>query len=97
MATFHSELERAISYPITGGRRKRYRARIDALLATSPRAAELASALYPGEYETLPDPLSTAVPARRQGRHRLVAEWTAEARAVAKALIRWSPRTPRWI
>ena len=48
VATFHAETERALSYPIRGGRRKRYRARIDALLATSPRAAELAAHAVPG-------------------------------------------------
>jgi predicted metal-dependent phosphoesterase TrpH len=95
VATFHSELERAISYPITGGRRKRYRARIDALLATSPRAAELASALYPGEYETLPDPVSDLFQPGAKDGTRLVAEWTAESRAVARALIRLIAENPK--
>jgi predicted metal-dependent phosphoesterase TrpH len=94
-ATFHSELERAISYPISGGRRKRYRARIDALLATSPRAAELAQALYPGEYETLPDPISDMFRPGAKNGTQLVAEWTAESRAVTKALIRLVADNPK--
>jgi len=93
-ATFHSELERAISYPISGGCRKRYRARIDALLAVSPRAAELAQGLYPGEYETLPDPVSALFTPGRKDGTRLVAEWTTESRAVTKALIRLAADSP---
>ncbi len=95
VATFHSELERAISYPISGGRRKRYRARIDALLATSRRAAELAEALYPGEYETLPDPVSPLFTPGAKDGSRLVAEWTAESRSIVKALIRLVADSPQ--
>jgi hypothetical protein len=58
VATFHAETERALSYPIRSGRRKRYGSRIDALLAASTRAAELARTLYPGDYEVMPDPIS---------------------------------------
>ena len=88
VATFHTRSERAVSYPIRGGRRKRYGSRIDALLATSPRAAELAGALYAGDYELVPDPVSPrfAPAAKRSG--SLVAEWTSEGRSVARALIR---------
>jgi predicted metal-dependent phosphoesterase TrpH/glycosyltransferase involved in cell wall biosynthesis len=94
VATFHSELERTISYPITGGKRKRYGARIDALIAISPRAAELAQTRYPGEYQILPDPVSPLfTPAPKHGT-RLVAEWTTESRAIARALIRLVADSP---
>ncbi len=94
VATFHSELERTISYPITGGKRKRFGARIDALLAVSPRAAELAQTRYPGEYEILPNPVSPLfAPAEKHGT-RLVAEWTTESRAIARAVIRLVADSP---
>jgi predicted metal-dependent phosphoesterase TrpH len=94
VATFHSQLERAIAYPISGGRRKRYRARIDALLATSARAAELAQALYPGEFEILPDPVSPLFAPGEKNGTRLVAEWTTEGRPVTRALIRLVAESP---
>ena len=88
VATFHAETERALSYPIRSGRRKRYGSRIDALLAASARAAELAGTLYPGDYEVMPDPISGIfTPAGKTGT-RVVAEWTGEGRGVARSLIR---------
>ena len=70
VATFHAETERALSYPIRSGRRKRYGSRIDALLAASTRAAELAATLYPGDYEVMPDPISPHLHPCRQDRHQ---------------------------
>ena len=63
--------------------RERYRARIDALMATSPRAAELAGALYPGEYQLMPDPRRRPQfrPGRASGRHR----WWPSGRADGRA------------
>ena len=88
VATFHGETERAVSYPIRSGRRRRYGARIDVLLAASERAADLARPLYPGDYEILPDPIAPAFQpgARRDG--LVVAEWTSESRAVVRSLIK---------
>ena len=54
VATFHTTTERTFVGPIRESRRERYRARIDALIATSPRAAELAAAIYLGDYQLLP-------------------------------------------
>jgi predicted metal-dependent phosphoesterase TrpH/glycosyltransferase involved in cell wall biosynthesis len=94
VATFHSDIERAIAFPIREGRRKRYRARIDRLLATGPRAAELAATLYPGEYELAPDPISSLfAPGAKQG-NRIVCEWTAESRAVVRSLVQLVAATP---
>src|SRR5439155_14723474 len=72
-----------------------HRARIDALLATSPRAAELAQALYPGDYETLPDPVSELFQPGPKDGTQLVAEWTADSRGVSKALIRLIADNPK--
>ena len=95
VATFHGETERAVSYPIRSGRRRRYGARIDALLASSDRAAELAQPLYPGDYEILPDPIA---PVFHPGTRRpglVVAEWTGEGRAVMRSLIKLAADDPR--
>src|SRR5947199_116453 len=43
VATFHSVDPRAVSYPVRDRTRDRYRARIDALVATSPQAAAAAA------------------------------------------------------
>jgi predicted metal-dependent phosphoesterase TrpH/glycosyltransferase involved in cell wall biosynthesis len=94
VATFHAEAERALTYPIRGGSRKRFGARIDALVASTPHAAELAAALYPGDYRIEPDPIAPAfVPGAKSGR-RVVAEWTGDARQVTRALLRMTADTP---
>jgi predicted metal-dependent phosphoesterase TrpH len=94
VATFHAETERALSYPIRSGLRRRYGSRIDALLAASTRAAELAGTLYPGDYEVMPDPISGIfTPAGKTGT-TVVAEWTGEGRGVARSLIRTVADTP---
>ena len=76
VATFHAEFERAINYPLRGGKRKRLAGRIDALIATSPAAAERAAEVYPGEYRVIPaaiDPRLRALPQAggRAGRVRV--------------------------
>ena len=94
VATFHAETERALAYPLREGKRKRFGARIDALVATSPHAQELAAALYPGDYTIEPDPISPAfVPGDKRGR-LVVVEWTSEARQVVRALLRMAADAP---
>jgi predicted metal-dependent phosphoesterase TrpH/glycosyltransferase involved in cell wall biosynthesis len=93
-ATFHSDVERAIPFPLREGRRKRYRARIDRLLATGPRAAELAQTLYRGDYELAPDPIPAAFTAGRKNGNRVICEWTAESRPVVRSLVRLVAQTP---
>ena len=53
-ATFHAIVEPALTYPVRTASRERYLARIDALLATSEQAAELAAEFYPGDYTQIP-------------------------------------------
>ena len=94
VATFHAETERALAYPLRGGSRKRFGARIDALVAVSPQAAQLASALYPGDYRIEPDPIAAAfAPGEKAGR-LVVAEWTGEARQTVRALLRMAADAP---
>ena len=94
VATFHAEAERALAYPLRGGSRKRFGARIDALIAASPQAEQLAAALYPGDYLIEPDPIAPAfAPGEKAGR-QVVAEWTGEARQTVRALLRMAADTP---
>jgi predicted metal-dependent phosphoesterase TrpH len=94
VATFHVETERALAYPLRGGSRKRFGARIDALVATSSHAEELAAALYPGDYVIEPDPIAPAfAPGEKRGR-LVVAEWTSEARQTVRALLRMAADDP---
>ncbi|HEX2589151.1 MAG TPA: glycosyltransferase [Gaiellales bacterium] len=94
VATFHAETERALAYPLRGGSRKRFGARIDALVASSPQAAELAATLYPGDYRIEPDPIAPAfAPGEKAGR-LVVAEWTGEARQTVRALLRMVADAP---
>ena len=47
-ATFHATVEPTLTYPVRTSSRERYLARIDALMATSEQAAELAGRVLPG-------------------------------------------------
>ena len=87
---------RAAPSPTRCGRaaRERYLARIDALLATSPEAAELAPEFYPGDYTLIPAGMFDRFqPGIKPGAH-IVAEWTPESRPVVKALVRMVAATP---
>jgi predicted metal-dependent phosphoesterase TrpH/glycosyltransferase involved in cell wall biosynthesis len=93
-ATFHATVEPALTYPVRPASRERYLARIDALLATSPEAAELASEFYPGDYTLIPAGVFERFrPGPKPGTH-VVAEWTPESRPVVKALVRMVAATP---
>jgi predicted metal-dependent phosphoesterase TrpH/glycosyltransferase involved in cell wall biosynthesis len=94
VATFHTTVERTFVGPIRESRRERYRARIDALIATSERAASLAQAIYPGDYRILPSPIDEPFqPAAKAGASVVVA-WSHEARPVVRALVRLCARMP---
>jgi predicted metal-dependent phosphoesterase TrpH/glycosyltransferase involved in cell wall biosynthesis len=94
VATFHAP-DRALHYPVRGGTLERYRARIDALLATSPEAAEQAAAIYPGDYTVIPEGIGAAfVPGHKDGT-RIAVEWHGEGRAVVRTLVKLAASTPR--
>ena len=68
VGTFHTAVDRTLVAPIRGSRRERYRARIDALIATSSRAAERAATLYRGEYAIVPEVIDPVfAPGERTG------------------------------
>ena len=94
VATFHAP-DRVLHYPVRGGTLERYRARIDALLATSAEAAEQAAAIYPGDYTVIPEGIGAAfVPGQKHGT-RVAVEWHGEGRAVVRSLVKLAASTPR--
>ena len=94
VGTFHTAVDRTLVAPIRGSRRERYRARIDALIATSSRAAERAATLYRGEYAIVPEVIDPVFAPRRTSGRAIVATWSTESRPLARALIRLVARTP---
>jgi len=93
VATFHAP-ERALHYPVRSGPLERYRARIDALLATSPAAAEQAAAIYPGEYTIIPEGIGPAFASGDKDGTTVVVEWHGEGRAILRALVKLVAATP---
>ena len=94
VGTFHTAVDRTLVAPMRGSRRERYRARIDALIATSARAAERAATLYRGDYTIVPEVIDPAFAPGRKTGHAIVAAWSTESRPLARALIRLVARTP---
>ncbi len=93
-ATFHATVEPTLTYPVRTASRERYLARIDALMATSEQAAELAAEFYPGDYTQIPSGVFDRFrPGEKRGTH-VVAEWTPESRPVVKALVRMAAASP---
>src|SRR6185312_16191351 len=93
VATFHAP-ERALHYPVRSGPLERYRARIDALLATSPAAADQAAAIYPGDYTIIPEGIGPAFAPGEKDGTTIVCEWHGEGRAVLRALVKLVAATP---
>ncbi len=93
VATFHAP-ERALHYPVRSGPLERYRARIDALIATSPAAAAQAAAVYPGEYTILPEGIGPAFAPGEKAGTTIAVEWHGEGRAVVRALVKLVASTP---
>jgi predicted metal-dependent phosphoesterase TrpH len=94
VATFHTTTERTFVGPIRESRRERYRARIDALIATSSRAAELAAAIYPGDYQLLPRAVDETFQPGHKGGGSIVLHWNGDARPVVRSLVRLVARSP---
>jgi predicted metal-dependent phosphoesterase TrpH/glycosyltransferase involved in cell wall biosynthesis len=93
VATFHAP-ERALHYPVRSGPLERYRARIDALIATSPAAAEQAGTVYPGDYTVIPEGIGPAFAPGAKDGTTVAVEWHGEGRAVVRALVKLVASTP---
>jgi glycosyltransferase involved in cell wall biosynthesis len=93
VATFHVP-DRTLHYPVRGGARDRYRARVDALLATSPAAAEQAAEIYPGDYTIIPEGIAPVfAPGARNGT-RIAVEWHGDGRPVVRAMVKLAAAMP---
>jgi predicted metal-dependent phosphoesterase TrpH/glycosyltransferase involved in cell wall biosynthesis len=93
VATFHTP-DRALHYPVRGGTLERYRARIDALIATSEAAVEQANTIYPGEYTIIPEGIGPAFAPGAKTGTRIAVEWHGDGRAVLRTLVRLTASTP---
>ena len=93
VATFHAP-DRALHYPVRSGTLERYRARIDALLATSPEAAEQAAEVYPGDYTIIPEGIGAVFAPGDKDGTTIAVEWHGEGRAVLRALVMWVAAWP---
>ncbi len=94
VATFHSTDPRAVTYPVRDRTRDRYRARIDALVATSPQAAAAAAQIYPGEYTIVPGGISEQFQPGTKTGTRIAAEWSSEGRPALRALVKLVAAAP---
>ncbi len=93
-ATFFS-VDR-LGYPARRSRRDRLRARVDALLATSPETAEAASERFEGEYRVIPLGVDLATFAPATKRNVIVAELEVAGRPTTRALLRLLEELPDW-
>jgi predicted metal-dependent phosphoesterase TrpH len=93
VATFHAP-DRALHYPVRGGTLERYRARIDALIATSEAAVAQANAIYPGEYTIIPEGIGEVFAPGEKTGARIAVEWHGEGRAVLRTLVKLTASTP---
>ena len=93
VATFHAP-ERALHYPVRSGPLERYRARIDALIATSPAAAAQAATVYPGDYTIIPEGIGPVFAPGEKDGMTIAVEWHGEGRAVVRALVKLVASTP---
>ncbi len=77
-----------------GGTLERCRARVDALLATSPAAAAQAAEFYPGDYTVIPDGIASAFAPGPEDGTRIVVEWCPRAAPSSGPWSSWWPRRP---
>ena len=85
-----------LAYPPRRSRRDRLRARVDALLATSPATAEAAAERFEGDYAIVPLGVDTSLfrPARK--RRTIALELEPAGRSTTRALARLLHELPEW-
>jgi predicted metal-dependent phosphoesterase TrpH/glycosyltransferase involved in cell wall biosynthesis len=86
VATFVSA-ER-LAYPLGRAQRDRLLARLDALVATSPEAADAAAVRFPGAYRIIPPGFDPELFAPGDKRRLIVAEWRPAERALTRSVVR---------
>jgi glycosyltransferase involved in cell wall biosynthesis len=93
-ATFFSRDR--LSYPPRRARRDLLRARIDALLATSPATAEAAAERFQGDYTLVPLGVDSTLFQPGTKRHMIALELEASGRSVTRAVTRLLAELPGW-
>ncbi len=94
VATFHAP-DRALRYPVRGGTLERYRARIDALLATSAAGGRAGGGDLSRRLHRHPRGHRRRVRAgRTRTGPRVAVEWHGEGRAVVRTLVKLAASTP---
>jgi hypothetical protein len=85
-----------LSYPPRRSRRDRLRARVDALLATSPATAEAAAERFEGDYSLIPVGVDTALfhPATKS--LAIALELEPAGRGITRAVVRALRELPDW-
>jgi predicted metal-dependent phosphoesterase TrpH/glycosyltransferase involved in cell wall biosynthesis len=85
-----------VSYPSRRSRRDRLRARVDALLATSPEAVAAASERYPGDYRLVPAGVDATRFRAARKRKLIAVQLEAEGRQITRAAIRALDELDDW-
>jgi predicted metal-dependent phosphoesterase TrpH len=85
-----------LGYPPGKSQRERLRARLDALLATSPEVAAAANERFPGEYEVIPEGVDTELFRPGEKRRLIVLEWRPTERQHTRAVLRTMRELPGW-
>ena len=85
-----------LAYPPRRSRRDRLRARVDALLATSPATAEAAAERFDGDYGLIPIGVDTELFRPGRKRHEIALELEPGGRVTVRALSRLLQELPGW-
>ncbi len=85
-----------LAFPSTRAQRDRFRARVDALLATSAGTAEAAAMRFPGEFRLVPAGVDVSRFAPAAKERVIVAHTEAGGRPLARALVRALDDLPGW-
>jgi predicted metal-dependent phosphoesterase TrpH/glycosyltransferase involved in cell wall biosynthesis len=85
-----------IAYPPGRSQRDRLRARIDALLASSPQVAAAAALRFPGDYTVVSEGVDPELFRPEPKRRLIVAEWRPAERALARAIVQTLDELDGW-
>ena len=94
VATFFSPSR--LGYPQGRARRDRFRARVDALLATSPEVAAAAAERFEGDYRVVPKGVDTSLFAPGAKRKLVALELEPAGRSVTRAVAHGLVTLPEW-
>ncbi len=85
-----------LGYPPGRAQRERLLSRIDALVASSPKAAAAAALRFPGDYALVSEGVDDSLFAPARKRKLIAVEWRPAAPAVARAAVRTLRELPGW-